>query len=170
MIELCKGSHNQNKNKSSVQTKWNKTRTVNSTSFPGSLLFTPQEAREGRPWLGLVTCLPKSGRLQISDWREGRLSVSLPSLASWGVKRRDTGNEVAVNSMRKIQNKAAKRVASYADALWACHEFLPHVEEEFVTIPKSVCVGGYKKRCPFNTGTFHSKCGGEKVGLVLLSA
>ena len=51
-----------------------------STSFPGSLLFTPQEAREGRPWLGLVTCLPKSGRLQISDWREGRLSVSLPIL------------------------------------------------------------------------------------------
>ena len=45
----------------------------NATSFPGSLLFTPQEAREGRPWLGLVTCLPKSGRLQISDWREGRL-------------------------------------------------------------------------------------------------
>ena len=30
-----------------------------STSFPGSLLFTPQEAREGRPWLGLVTCLPE---------------------------------------------------------------------------------------------------------------
>ena len=27
------------------------------TSFPGSLLFAPQEAREGRPWLGLVTCL-----------------------------------------------------------------------------------------------------------------
>ena len=23
LIELCKGSHNQNKNKSSVQTKWN---------------------------------------------------------------------------------------------------------------------------------------------------
>ena len=50
------------------------------TSFPGSLLFTPQEAREGRPWLGLVTCLLKYGRLQISDWREGLLSVSLPIL------------------------------------------------------------------------------------------
>ena len=56
-----------------------------STSFPGSLLFTPQEAREGRPWLGLVTCLPKSGRLQISDWREGRLSVSLPILSVPGM-------------------------------------------------------------------------------------
>ena len=55
------------------------------TSFPGSLLFTPQEAREGRPWLGLVTCLPKSGRLQISDWREGRLSVSLPILSVPGM-------------------------------------------------------------------------------------
>ena len=36
------------------------------TSFPGSLLFTPQEAREGRG----------------------------TSFASWGVKRRDPGNEV----------------------------------------------------------------------------
>ena len=39
-------------------------------------------------------------------------------------------------------------LASYADALWACHEFLPHERvrgggEEFVTSPKSVCVGGY---------------------------
>ena len=33
--------------------------TGTSTSFPGSLLFTPQEAREGRPWLGLVTCRPR---------------------------------------------------------------------------------------------------------------
>ena len=56
-----------------------------STSFPGSLLFTPQEAREGRPWLGLVTCLPIYGRLQISDWREGRLSVSLPILSVPGM-------------------------------------------------------------------------------------
>ena len=62
---------------------WNPGR--NPTSFPGSLLFTPQEAREGRPWLGLVTCLPKSGRLQISDWREGRLSVSLPILSVPGM-------------------------------------------------------------------------------------
>ena len=58
---------------------------VDSTSFPGSLLFTPQEAREGRPWLGMVTCLPKSGRLQISDWREGRLSVSLSILSVQGM-------------------------------------------------------------------------------------
>ena len=55
------------------------------TSFPGSLLFTPQEAREERPWLGLVTCLPKSGRLQISDLGEGRLSVSLPILSEPGM-------------------------------------------------------------------------------------
>ena len=55
------------------------------SSFPGSLLFTPQEAREGRPWLGLVTCLPKYGRLQISDCREGRLSVNLPILSVLGM-------------------------------------------------------------------------------------
>ena len=29
------------------------------TSFAGSFLFTSQGAREGRPWLGLVTCLPE---------------------------------------------------------------------------------------------------------------
>ena len=55
------------------------------TSFPGSLLFTSQGAREGRPWLGLVTYLPESGRLQISDWREGRLRVSLPILSVPGM-------------------------------------------------------------------------------------
>ena len=40
------------------------------TSFPGSLLFTSQGATEGRPCLGLVTCLLESGRLQESDWSE----------------------------------------------------------------------------------------------------
>ena len=34
------------------------------TSFPGSLLFTPHEVREGRPWLGLVTCLPEKNYTQ----------------------------------------------------------------------------------------------------------
>ena len=70
-----------------------------STSFPGSLLFTPQEAREGRPWLGLVTCLPKSGRLQISDWREGQLSVSLPILSVPGMGKHAS---VRIN----LQNRA----------------------------------------------------------------
>ena len=31
--------------------------------------------------MGLVTCLPESGRLQINDLREGRLGVSLPILS-----------------------------------------------------------------------------------------
>ena len=73
------------------------------TSFPGSLLFTPQEAREGRPWLGLVTCLPKSGRLQISDWREGRLSVSLPILSVPGMGKHAS---VRIN----LQNRACFKV------------------------------------------------------------
>ena len=40
---------------------------------------------------------------------------------------------------------ASLELASYADALWARHAiFLPHVgEEDCVTSPKSVCVGGY---------------------------
>ena len=33
------------------------------TSFPGSLILTPG-ASEERPWKGLVTCLPESGRWQ----------------------------------------------------------------------------------------------------------
>ena len=81
------------------------------TSFPGSLLFTPQEAREGRPWLGLVTCLPKYGRLQIIDWREGRLSVSLPILS--------------VPGMGKHFPSEAKELL-YGDALPLC-KFLPHL-------------------------------------------
>ena len=32
------------------------------TSFPGSLVLQPPGASEERPWLGLVTCLPESGR------------------------------------------------------------------------------------------------------------
>ena len=56
-----------------------------STPFPGSHLFTSKEAREGRPWSGMVTCLPKSGRLQISDcWKE-RLSVRLLILSVPGM-------------------------------------------------------------------------------------
>ena len=34
------------------------------TSFQGSLLFTSQGAREGRPWLGLVMCLPEKNYSQ----------------------------------------------------------------------------------------------------------
>ena len=32
-----------------------------------------------RPWLGLVTCLPESGRLQTKDLGEGRISVKFVS-------------------------------------------------------------------------------------------
>ena len=32
-----------------------------------------------RPWLGLVTCLPESGRLQTNDSPEGRISVRFVS-------------------------------------------------------------------------------------------
>ena len=36
----------------------------------------PAQAREERPWLGLVTCLPESGRWQLNHWREGRPSIN----------------------------------------------------------------------------------------------
>ena len=43
------------------------------TSFPGSLIFPlPLRASKERPgWLGLVTCLPESGRVQLNYWQEG---------------------------------------------------------------------------------------------------
>ena len=44
--------------------KWSRHAMHVATSFPGFLLFTPQEAREGRPWLGLVTCLPEKNLTQ----------------------------------------------------------------------------------------------------------
>ena len=36
----------------------------------------PAQAREERPWLGLVTRLPESGRWQLHHWREGRPSIN----------------------------------------------------------------------------------------------
>ena len=52
----------------------------NTTLFPGSLLFSPPGAREERPWLGLVMCLPESGRLKINNSGEG--SVKFVSIWS----------------------------------------------------------------------------------------
>ena len=43
------------------------------TSFPGSLILPPG-ASEERPWLGLVTCPPESGRWQLNCRREERPS------------------------------------------------------------------------------------------------
>ena len=54
------------------------------TSFPGPLLFPSPAAREERPWLGLVTCLPESGRLQINVSREGHISGKLVATESRG--------------------------------------------------------------------------------------
>ena len=45
-----------------------------STSFSGSLILPPPGASEEKPWLGLVTCLPESGRWQLNYWRDGRPS------------------------------------------------------------------------------------------------
>ena len=97
------------------------------TSFPGSLLFTPQEAREGRPWLGLVTCLPKSGRLQISGWREGRLSVSLPILSVPGMGKH-AESRVFQRSCQVVQ-KHLKRCLKRANLwMWAAVDFVNQLE------------------------------------------
>ena len=40
-----------------------------------------------RPWLGLVTCLPESGRFQINDWWKGWFSIDLPILCVLGKGR-----------------------------------------------------------------------------------
>ena len=66
-----------------------------------------------------------------------------------------------ISCFANILSVASKLVASYADALWARHAiFLPHEithsfqqtfvgEEDCVTSPKSVCVGGYLKADTF---------------------
>ena len=53
--------------------------TLSVTSFPGSLLFPTPGAREEILWLGVVTCLPESERLQINNSGKGRLSVKIVS-------------------------------------------------------------------------------------------
>ena len=60
---------------------------LSTTSFPGSLILPPPGASEERPWLGLVTCLPESGRWQLNDWRDGRPSriLSILSLRECGM-------------------------------------------------------------------------------------
>ena len=87
------------------------------TSFPGSLLFTPQEAREERPWLGLVTCLPKSGRLQISDWREGRLSVSLPILSVPGMGKHAPVRIARVSKVMSSGPETSKKVYKASESV-----------------------------------------------------
>ena len=54
------------------------------TSFPGPFIFPSPGVREWRPWLGLVTCLPESGRLQINISREGHISGKLVATQSRG--------------------------------------------------------------------------------------
>ena len=44
------------------------------------------QAREERPWLGLVTCLPESGRWQLNHWREGRPSINFVQTEPTGVR------------------------------------------------------------------------------------
>ena len=51
---------------------------------PGSLLFLPPGAREKRPWLGLVTCLPENGRSKINDSREVQIKRKFVATAFTG--------------------------------------------------------------------------------------
>ena len=50
-----------------------------STSFPGFSPTRPTEQEGERPWKTLVTCLPKSGRVQANDLGEGQVSVRFVS-------------------------------------------------------------------------------------------
>ena len=66
-------------------------RTRFATSFPGSLSHPSRD-----PWLGLVTCLPESGRLQTNDLGEGQIGVRFVS-----AERRDRSVESA--AMKPLQ-------------------------------------------------------------------
>ena len=54
---------------------------LQSTSFPGSLIFPPPGAREERPWFGLVTCL------QSKKIPQGRVVCLLDFCGNNGVDR-----------------------------------------------------------------------------------
>ena len=60
---------------------------VTTTPFPGSLILPPPGANEERPWLGLVTCVPESGRLHYIVEGRGALVgiLSILSLRECGI-------------------------------------------------------------------------------------
>ena len=55
---------------------------ITTISFPGFSPTRPYRTRERRTWLGLVMCLPESGRLQMSDFGEEQISARFVSLSN----------------------------------------------------------------------------------------
>ena len=74
-----------------------------------------------RPWLGLVTCLPESGRLQTNDLGEGRISVRFVSTKR---RRRDQWKPCLKGpvfySSRTSQDKTSNAESFDSESVTSC--------------------------------------------------
>ena len=99
-----------------------------------------------RPWLGLVTCLPESGRLQTKDLGEGRISVRFVSTKR---RRRDQWKPCLKGpvfySSRTSQDKTSNAESFDSESVTSCRisGCLSDVAKE---ITDSLCSQKYFRR------------------------
>ena len=78
-----------------------------------------------RPWLGLVTCLPESGRLQTNDLGEGRISVRFVSTKrrhrdQWKLRIRPCLKGPVFYSSRTSQDKTSNAESFDSESVTSC--------------------------------------------------
>ena len=78
-----------------------------------------------RPWLGLVTCLPESGRLQTNDLGEGRISVRVVSTkrrrrGQWKLCIRPCLKDLVFYSSRISQDKTSNAESFDSESVTSC--------------------------------------------------
>ena len=78
-----------------------------------------------RPWLGLVTCLPESGRLQTNDLEEGRISVRFVSTKrrrrdQWKLRIRPCVKGPVFYSSRTTQDKTSNAESFDSESVTSC--------------------------------------------------
>ena len=78
-----------------------------------------------RPWLGLVTCLPESGRLQTNDLGKGRISVRFVSTKrrrrdQWKLRVRPCLKGPVVYNSRTSQDKTSNAESFDSESVTSC--------------------------------------------------
>ena len=82
-----------------------------------------------RPWLGLVTCLPESGRLQTNNLGEGRISLRFVSTKrrrrdQWKLRIRPCLKGPVFYSSRTSQDKASNADSFDSESVTSCRMFI----------------------------------------------
>ena len=82
-----------------------------------------------RPWLGLVTCLPESGRLQTNNLGEGRISVRFVSTKrrrrdQWKLRTRPCLKGPVFYSSRTSQDKTSNAESFDSKSVTSCRMFI----------------------------------------------